>query len=103
MISVVISAAIASAFSIIIPITAISHSSTSWCPHGLPHSDSRDKTYRFVINGRSGSVHGERPYSPWKIALTVLAVLAIVLLVIALSEGRVDWQGLVVELLLGSH
>ena len=32
----------------------------------------RDKTYRFVINGRTGKVQGERPYSVWKIALAVL-------------------------------
>ena len=29
----------------------------------------RDKTYRFVVNGRTGEVQGERPYSPFKIAL----------------------------------
>lgn len=29
------------------------------------------KTYRFVINGQSGKVKGERPYSPWKITLAV--------------------------------
>ncbi len=59
----------------------------------------KDKTYRFVINGRNGSVHGERPYSAWKIAFTVLVILAIILLVIVLSEGRVEWQGLIVDLL----
>lgn len=32
----------------------------------------RDKTYRFVVNGRTGEVQGERPYSAWKIALAVL-------------------------------
>jgi hypothetical protein len=32
----------------------------------------RDKTFRFVINGRTGEVQGERPYSPWKIALAIL-------------------------------
>jgi len=33
----------------------------------------RDKTYRFVVNGRSGKIRGERPYSPAKIAMAVLA------------------------------
>ncbi|WP_136634579.1 TFIIB-type zinc finger domain-containing protein [Pseudooceanicola onchidii] len=33
----------------------------------------RGKTYRFVVNGRTGRVQGERPYSPWKIALAVVA------------------------------
>ena len=32
----------------------------------------RGKTYRFVINGRTGKVRGERPYSVWKVALAVL-------------------------------
>ncbi|MDE4191102.1 TFIIB-type zinc finger domain-containing protein [Phaeobacter gallaeciensis] len=37
----------------------------------------RGKTYRFVVNGQSGRVQGERPYSAWKIAgaVAVLAVL----------------------------
>lgn len=35
----------------------------------------RDKTYRFVINGRTGKVQGERPHSYWKIALTGIAVI----------------------------
>ena len=33
----------------------------------------RDKSYRFVINGRTGKVQGERPYSFWKIAFACLA------------------------------
>lgn len=37
----------------------------------------RDKSYRFVINGRTGTVQGERPYSVWKIGFTVLTVLTI--------------------------
>ena len=32
----------------------------------------RDKIYRFVVNGRTGEVQGERPYSPWKIAFAIL-------------------------------
>lgn len=30
------------------------------------------KTYRFVVNGQSGKVQGERPYSIWKTAFAVL-------------------------------
>lgn len=30
------------------------------------------KTYRFVVNGRTGRVQGERPYSAWKIAIAVV-------------------------------
>lgn len=33
----------------------------------------RGKTYRFVVNGRTGRVQGERPWSAWKIALALLA------------------------------
>lgn len=37
----------------------------------------RGETYRFVVNGRTGRVQGERPYSAWKIALAVLAGLVV--------------------------
>ncbi|WP_413880137.1 primosomal protein N' (replication factor Y) - superfamily II helicase [Tateyamaria sp.] len=37
----------------------------------------RGETYRFVVNGRTGRVQGERPYSKGKIALAVLAGLLI--------------------------
>ena len=36
------------------------------------------KSYRFVVNGQTGEVQGERPYSWWKIGFAVLAVAAIV-------------------------
>ena len=44
----------------------------------------RGKTYRFVVNGRTGRVQGERPYSAWKIAIAV-----IVGLILALAAGFV--------------
>jgi len=37
----------------------------------------RGETYRFVVNGRSGKVRGERPWSVVKIALAVLLALVI--------------------------
>ena len=37
----------------------------------------RGDTYRFIVNGRTGSVQGERPYSAWKIALAVVAGLVV--------------------------
>jgi DNA-directed RNA polymerase subunit RPC12/RpoP len=37
----------------------------------------RGKSYRFVVNGRSGRVQGERPWSAWKIAFAVVAGLII--------------------------
>lgn len=33
----------------------------------------RGKTYRFVVNARTGRVQGERPWSAWKIAVAVIA------------------------------
>ena len=32
----------------------------------------RGKTYRFVVNGRTGKTQGERPYSAWKITFAVI-------------------------------
>jgi ABC-type transporter Mla subunit MlaD len=32
------------------------------------------KTYRFLVNGQTGEVQGERPYSVWKITFAALAV-----------------------------
>ncbi len=40
--------------------------------------DYYNKPYRFVINGRTGQVQGERPYSYWKIALAVITGLVLV-------------------------
>lgn len=50
----------------------------------------RGKTYRFVVNGQTGRVRGERPYSAWKIAFAVIAGLILAGMVgyaIAISEG----------------
>lgn len=33
----------------------------------------RGETYRFVVNGRTGRVQGERPWSAWKIGLAIAA------------------------------
>ncbi len=32
----------------------------------------RGRTFRFVVNGRTGRVQGERPYSAWKITIAVI-------------------------------
>ncbi len=51
----------------------------------------RGKTYRFVVNGRTGRVQGERPWSAGKIALAVLLALLVAAAVgygVALNEGR---------------
>ncbi len=51
----------------------------------------RGKTYRLAVNGRSGQVAGERPYSAWKIAFAVLLGLIVAAAIgygIAISEGQ---------------
>ncbi|WP_374348843.1 hypothetical protein [Chitinimonas sp.] len=45
-----------------------------------------DKTYRFLVNGQTGTVQGERPYSAWKIAGAVAWGVAIVLVVLKLMH-----------------
>jgi len=38
----------------------------------------KNKVYRFLVNGDTGEIQGERPYSFWKIFFTVLLVIAII-------------------------
>ena len=47
----------------------------------------RGKVYRFVVNGRTGQVQGERPYSIAKIAGAVLLGLAVAGLIALLGSG----------------
>jgi len=37
----------------------------------------RGRSYRFVINGRTGRVQGERPWSVWKVTFAVLVLMVI--------------------------
>ena len=46
----------------------------------------KDKVYRFLINGTTGEVQGERPYSWIKITLSVLAAVAVVLVIVLLKS-----------------
>lgn len=48
----------------------------------------REKVYRFLVNGRTGAIAGERPYSAWKITLFVLACLIVLGVVIAIVQMR---------------
>jgi predicted RNA-binding Zn-ribbon protein involved in translation (DUF1610 family) len=50
----------------------------------------RGDTYRFVVNGRTGRVQGERPYSAWKIAVAVILGL-IAALAIGYLAGDADY------------
>ncbi len=37
----------------------------------------QDRSFRFVVNGQTGKVQGERPWSKWKIALAILLALVL--------------------------
>jgi hypothetical protein len=37
------------------------------------------KSYRFLVNGQTGEVQGERPWSVWKIAFAVILAATIIL------------------------
>ena len=41
------------------------------------------KVFQIVINGRTGEILGDRPYSYWKIALLVVAILFVLLILVA--------------------
>lgn len=48
------------------------------------------QVYQIVVNGRTGEIQGDRPYSSWKIALLVIAILftlLMVTLVLGLMKG----------------
>jgi predicted RNA-binding Zn-ribbon protein involved in translation (DUF1610 family) len=47
-----------------------------------------ERSYRFLVNGQTGSASGEAPYSWWKISAAILAALVLLLLVLALLHTR---------------
>ena len=46
------------------------------------------KVFQVVVNGRTGEVQGDRPYSFWKIALLVLSILLVILVIYLLANSR---------------
>jgi hypothetical protein len=56
------------------------------------------KSYRFLVNGQTGEVQGQRPWSIWKIAFAVIIVAGIALAAVYLAdpevfgEARPDWM-----------
>jgi hypothetical protein len=56
------------------------------------------KSYRFLVNGQTGEVQGERPWSVWKIAFAVILVAILVLGAVyvadpeALNLPQPDWM-----------
>ena len=57
------------------------------------------KSFRFLVNGQTGEVQGERPWSYWKIGFAVLAVVVVVLGAVYLNDPttlglpRPGWMG----------
>ena len=48
----------------------------------------KERIFRILINARTGEVQGERPFSPWKIAAAVVAVLVIIGILILIASSR---------------
>jgi DNA-directed RNA polymerase subunit RPC12/RpoP len=49
----------------------------------------RDKSYRVIVNGQTGKVRGERPWSAWKIAFaTILAAIVIGTIAYLVQQNR---------------
>ena len=46
------------------------------------------KLFQIVVNGRTGEIQGDRPYSAWKIALLVVAILVFVFLLVIVFSNR---------------
>lgn len=47
------------------------------------------RAFRFLVNGRTGQVTGERPYSGWKIAFAIMAgLIALIVLILFLMAHR---------------
>ncbi len=46
------------------------------------------KLYQIMVNGRTGEIQGERPYSFWKIALLVFGVLLLIVILLIALQAR---------------
>ena len=47
-----------------------------------------DRTFRFLVNARTGEVQGERPYSWVKITLAVLAAIVAILTIMLILRAQ---------------
>ncbi len=45
-----------------------------------------ERSFRFMVNARTGEVHGERPYSAWKIVLSILGAAALIAAVVLICN-----------------
>lgn len=48
----------------------------------------KGKVFQFLVNGRTGEVQGQRPYSAWKIALAVIAALIVIGVIIYFATKK---------------
>ncbi len=48
----------------------------------------KDKVYRFLVNGQTGEVQGERPYSGWKIFFSILVAAIIIITIVVLLNNK---------------
>lgn len=46
-----------------------------------------NKTYHFMVNGQTGKVGGDAPLSPWKVAFAICVVVAIIALIVFLTQN----------------
>jgi DNA-directed RNA polymerase subunit RPC12/RpoP len=46
------------------------------------------KVYQIVVNGRTGEIQGDRPYSVWKITILVAVILFVLFIVILIVSSR---------------
>ncbi len=47
----------------------------------------KDRVFRFLVNGQTGEVQGERPYSAMKIIMFILAIIAVIVIIVMLANG----------------
>jgi hypothetical protein len=48
----------------------------------------RDTVYQVVVNGQSGVIDGDRPWSPWKVAFATIAVVVVIGALVLLADAR---------------
>lgn len=55
------------------------------------------KVYQFMVNGQTGKVEGDRPYSAWKIIFAILVAFLIVYLIVNLGGDKQAGVGLLLD------
>ena len=52
------------------------------------------KVYQFMVNGQTGKVAGDRPYSAWKIILTIAVIALIIYIIVSMGHDKQAGVGL---------